>query len=130
MQIEIFSLCDAATADFGKLSMLGVFDSIQVAKIPAIHLQCTIALRVRFSRIERGEHKVTVNFVDIDGKDVIPPAQGAIQVDFPEEQDSSAANLILNIQGLKLEKPGEYSISLAIDGQEKASLPLFVRERK
>jgi len=25
MQIEIFALCDAATADFGKLSMFGAF---------------------------------------------------------------------------------------------------------
>lgn len=130
MQIEIFALCDAATADAGKLSMLGVFDTIWVTRAPAVHPQCTIVLRVRFNRIERGEHKVVVNFVDIDGKNVIPPAQGAIQISFPEEQSSGSANLIFNIQGLKLEKPGEYSIDLAVDGQQKASLPLFVKERK
>ena len=130
MQIEIFSLCDAATADFGKLSMLGAFDTIGAIKTPAMHPQCAIALRVRFSRIERGEHKVAVNFVDIDGKNVIPPAQGVITMNFPEEQSSGSANLILNIQGLKLEKFGEYSIDLAIDGQQKVSLPLFVKERK
>jgi hypothetical protein len=130
MQIEIFSLCDAATADFGKLSMLGVFDTIGVMRIPVVHPQCAIALRVRFDKIERGEHKVVVHFVDIDGKNVIPPAQGVININFPEEQSSGSANLIMNIQGLKLEKFGEYSIDLAIDGQQKASLPLFVKERK
>jgi hypothetical protein len=87
-------------------------------------------LRVRFERIERGEHKVTVQFADADGKNVIPPAQGTITIDFPEEQSSSSANLILNIQGLRLDRLGEYSIDLAIDGQQKASLPLFVKERK
>lgn len=51
-------------------------------------------------------------------------------INFPDEQRSGSANLILNIQGLKLERLGEYSIDLAIDGQEKASLPLFVKERK
>ena len=130
MQIEIFALCDAATADFGKLSMLGAFDTIWIIKTPAVHPQCTIALRARFEKIERGEHKVAVHFVDIDGKNVIPPAQGAIIINFPEEQSSGSANLILNIQGLKLERLGEYSIDLAIDGQQKASLPLFVKERK
>ncbi len=130
MQIEIFALCDAATADFGKLSMLGAFDTIGTAKIPVVHSQCAIALRVRFERIERGEHKVIVQFVDIDGKNVIPPAQGVITMNFPEEQSSGSANLILNIQALKLEKFGQYSIDLAIDGQQKASLPLFVKERK
>jgi len=130
MQIEIFALCDAAIADLGKLSMLGAFDTIGVTKTPAVHPQCTIALRVRFEKIERGEHKVAVHFVDIDGRNVIPPAQGAITINFPEEQSSGSANLILNIQGLKLERLGEYSIDLAIDGQQKASLPLFVKERK
>ncbi len=130
MQIEIFALCDAATADFGKLNMLGAFDTIWITKIPAVHPQCTIALRMRFERIERGEHKVAVNFVDIDGRNVIPPAQGAITINFPEEQSSGSANLILNIQGLKLERIGRYSIDLAIDGQQKASLSLFVNERK
>ncbi len=130
MQIEIFVLCDAATADFGKLSMLGAFDTIWVEKTPVVHPQCAIALRARFERIERGEHKVVVHFVDADGKNVIPPAQGVIAINFPEEQRSGSANLILNIQGLKLERLGEYSIDLAIDGQQKASLPLFVKERK
>ena len=130
MRIEIFALTDAATADFGKLSMLGVFDTIWVTKTPAVHPQCAIALRVRFEKIERGEHKVVVHFVDIDGKNVIPPAQGVIAINFPEEQSSESANLILNIQGLKLDRLGEHSIDLAIGGQQKASLPLFVKERK
>jgi hypothetical protein len=130
MQIEIFALCDAATGDLGKLSMLGAFDTIWVAKTPAVHPQCAIALRARFERIERGEHKVAVHFVDIDGRNVISPAQGAITINFPEDQSSGSANLILNIQGLKLDRVGEYSIDLAIDGQLKASLPLFVKERK
>jgi len=130
MQIEIFALCDAAIADMGKLSMLGVFDTIWVIKTPALHPQCTIALRARFERSERLEHKVAVHFVDVDGKNVIPPAQGAITINFPDEQGSSSTNLILNIQGLKLERIGEYSIDLVIDGQQKASLPLFVKERK
>ncbi|MFH1442189.1 MAG: hypothetical protein ABIH18_09150 [Candidatus Omnitrophota bacterium] len=130
MRIEIFALCDAAIGDLGKLSMLGAFDTIGAVKIPVVYPQCTIALRVRFERIERGEHKVVVHFVDSDGKNVMPPAQGAITMNFSDEQSSAAANLILNIQGLKLEKFGEYSIDLAIDGQQKASLPLFVKERK
>ncbi len=130
MQIEIFALCDAATADFGKLSMLGAFDTIWVSKTPAVHQQCAIVLRTRFEKIERGEHKVVVHFVDADGKNVIPPAQGVIAMNFPEEQSSGSAHLILNIQGLNLQRLGEYSIDLAIDGQQKASLPLFVKERK
>jgi hypothetical protein len=130
VRIEIFALCDAATGDLGKLCMLGAFDTIWAKETPAVHPQCAIALRVRFERIERGEHKVVVHFVDHDGKNVIPPAQGAVKMNFGDEQSSGVANLIFNIQGLKLESFGEYSIDLAVDGQQMASLPLFVRERK
>ncbi|MFA5100825.1 MAG: hypothetical protein WC547_08085, partial [Candidatus Omnitrophota bacterium] len=71
---------------------------------------------------------VTVNLVDVDGKHVLPAASGVIQVDVPEGQKSGAANLILNIQGLQLAQYGEYSVDLAIDGRDEASLPLFVKQ--
>ena len=130
MRVEIFSLCEAATADAGKLNILGAFDSIWSVKMPAVHPQCAIALRLRFDSIEKGEHAITVNFVDSDGKHIIPPAKSAIKIGFPEEQRYGSANLILNIQQLKLEKFGEYSIDLAIDGRSESSLPLFVKEKK
>lgn len=129
MRIEVFSLCDAATVEAGKLNILGAFDSIRVSAFPAVHPQCAIALRIRFDAIEKGEHKIVVNFVDADGKNVIPPAQGVITLTFPDEQRSGSANLILNLQGVKFEKCGEYSIDLAIDARQEASLPLFVKKR-
>ena len=130
MNIEIFTLCDAATGASGKLNILGAFDTIFAAKMPAIHPQCAIALRIRFESIERGEHKVIVNFVDADGKHIIPPLNGVIQVNFREDQRYSSSNLILNIQQLKLPRYGEYSIDFAIDGKQEASLPLFVKEQR
>ncbi|MBL7081592.1 MAG: hypothetical protein ISS44_03400 [Candidatus Omnitrophica bacterium] len=130
MHIELFSLCDAATEGMGKLNILGAFDSIWTAEMPVVHPQCSIALRIRFNSIERGEHKISVNFVDADGKHIMPTADGPVRVNFPDGQRSGTANLILNIHGLKLEKYGEYSIDLAIDGRSETSLPLFVKERK
>jgi len=130
MYIELFSLCEAATAGGGKLNMLGAFDTIWAKKMPVIYPQCAVALRIRFEGIERGEHKVALNFVDADGKHFIAPLKAGINISFPEGQRSGSKNLILNIQRLKLEKYGEYSIDLAIDGRQEASLPLYVKERK
>jgi hypothetical protein len=131
MNLEVFSLCDAATIDnAGKLNILGSFDTIWTAKVPAIYPQCSVALRIRFEAIEKGNHKVLVNFVDADGRHIIPAANGSIRVDFPLEQRSGSSNLVLNIHGLKLEKYGEYSIDLAIDERIESSLPLLLKERK
>ena len=131
MHVEIFSLCDAATADFnGKMNILGAFDTIVAEAVPAVNPQCTIALRIRFDSIEKGDHSVSVNFVDQDGKHIIPPANGEIAMDFPSDQRSSSANLIFTIQGLRLAQFGEYSIDLAIDGRHEGSLPLIVKRRQ
>jgi hypothetical protein len=130
MNIEVFSLCDAATVDaVGKLNVLGAFDTIWTAKMPVVYPQCAIAFRIRFESIERGEHRVTVNFVDLDGKHIIPGANGTININFSDEQRSGSANLVFNLQMLKLENFGEYSIDLAVDGRKEASLPLFIREK-
>jgi len=48
-------------------------------------------------------------------------------VQIPPAQQSGSAKFIINLQGIKFEKPGPYSIDLAIDGRQDASLPLFLR---
>ena len=129
MHIEIFSLCDAAAEYAGKLSILGVFDTIWAKQCPIAYPQCAIALRIRFTTIERGDHKIVVHCVDLDGKHMIPPAEGVVSIQFPDDLGSAGTNFILNIQQLKLENFGEHAIRLAIDGREEAILPLFFKKR-
>ena len=106
MKLEVFCLCDAATVAGGKLNILGAFDSLFANQIPAVHSQCAIALRMRFTRIEEGDHRIKITVVDEDGKSVMPALEGKMSVRFGAEDDSSVANFIINIQQLKLEKFG------------------------
>ncbi|MBF0490403.1 MAG: hypothetical protein HQL15_07250 [Candidatus Omnitrophica bacterium] len=130
MHVEVFSLCDAATVDAGgKLNILGAFDTIWAVELPVVYPQFAVALRVRFESIERGEHKVAFNFIDMDGKHILPAANGVININFQDGQRSASANSIINVQRVKLENYGEYAIDIAIDGRKEASLPLFVMRR-
>ena len=61
MNIQVAVLCDAAADYNGKLNLLGTFDTVFTGKLPAIHPQCSIALRIIFERIEEGSHKVKLN---------------------------------------------------------------------
>jgi len=54
MQLEIFTLCDAATEHAGKLNIIGTFDVLRAAITPITHPQCAIAGRLRFEQIEMG----------------------------------------------------------------------------
>ena len=128
MELEAFLLCECATQNHGKLNVLGAFDGIISKKVPFIFPACTIAARIRFFKIEQGEHKIRINFIDADGSSIGPKLEKAISIPIRENESSSVVNIILNIQRLKLNKYGEYSIDLAIDGRQEATLPLFLRE--
>ncbi len=126
MKVEVFALCDAAVDYAGKLSLLGAFDGIHAHQAPVIHPQCAIALRIRVARPEEGKHQIVLNFIDADGKNVMPSVNGNFDVRMPVERDSLAVNLVLNIHQLRFEQFGDYAVDLSIDGRPEASLPLVV----
>ncbi|MBI5417284.1 hypothetical protein HZA55_04980 [Candidatus Poribacteria bacterium] len=129
MKIEIFVLCDAATNYQNKLNILGTFDTIFSNTMPIIYPQCSVAVRFRFYQIEEGDHKISINITDSNGKSIFQPLYTNVSIGFGKDGPTSlSTNLILNIQGLKLDKFGEYVINLAIDNKQEATLPLYVKE--
>lgn len=127
MNIQVAALCDAATDYNGKLNLLGTFDTIFTKQLPAIHPQCSIALRIIFSKIEEGSHKVKMNFVDEDGKFVMPSIDMPVEVALTDDANFLSRNFVINIQQLKFDKPGSYSIDVAINGRHEANIPLLVK---
>ena len=130
MDIEVFVLCDAATEMMGKLNVLGTFDTLTAAALPVVHPHCALALRMRFSQVEAGKHAVRINIVDADGRPVLPSLEGGLAITLAPTEQSAVTNLVLNIDRLKFDKAGQYSVDLAIDGRQERSLPLFVRLRE
>src|SRR5687767_15931716 len=109
MDMQIAILCDAATDNSGKLNILGTFDTIYTTQLPAIHPQCSIALRMAFNKAEEGIHKVRLTFVDEDGKPVMPNMTSidmAVDVKVPDDTLFVSRNFIVNIHQLKFERPG------------------------
>ena len=128
MDIQVAVLCDAATDYKGKLNLLGTFNSVHTRELPANYPQCSIVLRVVFKLVEEGSHKLRINFVDEDGKFVMPSIELPFEVKVPENDSFAYRNFILNIQRLKFEKFGEHAVDIAIDGRQEASIPLEVKQ--
>ncbi len=127
MNIQVAVLCDAATDDNGKLNLLGSFDTIYARELPAIHPQCAVALRVTFLSGDEGKRQLKLNFVDADGRAIMPPIEIPVEVSLPEDMHFGTRNFIINIQQLKFDLPGLYSVDLTLDGQPNASIPLLVK---
>ena len=128
MDIQIAVLCDAATDYKGKLNLLGTFNSVYTRELPANYPQCSIVLRVVFKRVEEGSHKLRINFVDEDGKFVMPSIELPFEVNIPADDSFLYRNFILNIQRLKFEKFGQHAVDIAIDCRQEASIPLEVKQ--
>jgi hypothetical protein len=129
MNVELFTICEAATDQQGKVNILGTFDSIQGGAVPVVHPHCAVVVRLRFAKSEEGEHLIKINIIDEDGKPVVPPFETKGNVRFGNiPRTTIAVNMILNLQGLKFASFGEYAVDLSVDGRHEASLPLTVSQ--
>jgi hypothetical protein len=128
MKVELFALCDFAADYSGKLSVVGVFDTIFARQMPAVHQHCCVAVKLRFEKIEEGQKRVRLSISDDDGKLVLPAMEIPINVVMPPDARTNTIQVVANIGGMKIESYGEYSIDLALDGRHEGSIPLFMRQ--
>lgn len=125
LKLEIFTLCDSAVDYGGKICILGAFDSVAAVEVPYTVTHCAVVARMRFHRIEEGNHKLRVTLADQDGKMIMPNVDAQVGVRFTEKAQSATFNLVMQINGLKLEQFGEYTVDLAVDGVHQGSIPLY-----
>lgn len=128
MQIQLAVLCDAATDYAGKLNLLGTFDTLMTSHLPAVHPQCSIALRITFQKVEEGKHVIKLNFMDEDGRSVMSPLEMHLDVVIPEDTIFQSRNAVITLQNLKLERLGLYSVEISIGGKQQTSIPLLVKQ--
>jgi len=126
MEIQAALLCDSATDYRGKLCILGTFDTIVTSTLPSTHPHCSIALRLVFRDTDEGTHKMKLRLINEDGRNILPKIEPEVQVKLPENVFFYSRNLIFNLQQIKFEQAGLYSIDVIFDDQMVARIPLQV----
>ncbi|HON89614.1 MAG TPA: hypothetical protein P5519_02860 [Spirochaetia bacterium] len=127
MIVELFSVCDFAQDVMGKLTLVGVFDSISVKNFPAVHPLLSIAIRIRYTIFEQGKHDVRIEIKDTQNRELVPAFQSSITIS-AMNSDSVCTNLTLNLMNLKFDYETTWRITLFIDAQERANIPLYIRK--
>jgi|SRR5579884_1742404 hypothetical protein len=128
MNIQTAVLCDAATQDASsKLNLLGAFDTICAPQLPVMHPQCAVALRITFHSADEGRHQLMLNFINADGRSLVPPMTLPFNVVLPEDTHFVTLNFIVNFLQLQFPEAGLYSVDVRLDGESKASIPLQVK---
>jgi hypothetical protein len=129
MKVDIFCLCDfAQSASEGKMTIVGIFDSLFSENLPAIHGLFAVAIKLKIDPSEIGPKKIKLMFLgpdqttigqDVESTIVIPPTHGSIPMN---------VQLVTLVPFLRLPQFGEYSVVLQIDEQQVASTPLYLRQ--
>ena len=129
MNVETFLLCATyKPTPMGKLNILGAFDALKIQNFPLVLPQCSVAVRIRLQEIEQGAHKITIHFIDDDGKFVIPPLEGGFEMNIGGNERSGVTNIIIGLQKLNFTHAGEYALVLALDGKEISIILLQIRQ--
>jgi hypothetical protein len=127
MHVTFALFADAANlSQEGKLNILGVFDALQVATLPALHPRATLVVHLKGSIADAGSHRVSLQWMSPSGTElwssegelgVASPPSGVLDMDFP---------LIAQLD-LPLDLAGAYVMRVGLDGTQHAEIPLQVR---
>ena len=113
MQIKYSFICEAANLSGRSLNALGIFDTIQALKFPCRHPRFTYVANIEFERSEVAKHPFKLSFVGLDGKDILPPLSGEINVN----PNGLRSSLLLQMNNINFPEEGVYKFELTVDGQ-------------
>ena len=129
MKIDFAAACDYALIDqHGKLSVLGIFHHIWVARLPAVHPRLHLVLRLRGTRTEVGKHEITISLVDEQGNAVLS-GNGTVNLSEPPAgvlEIEAGAILVFDVP---FAKAGRYRFEIVVDGTTRTEVPVSVAQR-
>ena len=127
MHVSFALFADAANiSQEGKLNILGVFDALQVAALPAVHPRATMVVRLKAHAEDAGRHTLGFSWVGPGEQElwsssgeleVGPPPPGAFELDVP----------VIAAIDLPVQVAGTHAMRVILDGDLCAELPLHVR---
>jgi Family of unknown function (DUF6941) len=128
MRIDFATICDYALIDrFGKLSVLGIFSHIWVARFPAVHPRLHLVLHLKGRRTEIGDHAIRIRMVDTGGEQIVNGDGTVTFAEPPAGVLEIAAGAIL-VFDVPFPKAGRYTFEIDVDDQRLSEIPLTVAQ--
>jgi hypothetical protein len=121
VELHTLLLCDyALTAQDGKISAVGVFSQINVARLPAAHGRCFI---VAILEASTGPHELTIQVISPSGK---PSLQQAPRLRIEVPPSATSANIVAELKGMRIEEIGRHRIEVRAGDRVLGSSPFTV----
>lgn len=128
MQATILLVADFANVDpSGKLNVIGAFNRIYTAALPATHPMMYLVIRL-VAELGEYEHQRTLRFIlfDEDGHTTWEPPGLKFTVPRPQDGNLGEFTPVFGIQNMRFEKPGRYEFRVLVDNDLKGTVPIEV----
>lgn len=126
MKIDFAAACDYAIIDqYGKLSVLGMFSHIWVAKFPAVHPRLHLVIRLRGRRTEVAEHKVQIRLLDQDATEIIS-GDGTVNFSEPPAGVLDIEAGCVLVFDVPFQHAGKYHFEITVDDNVRTEVPITV----
>jgi hypothetical protein len=121
LQLHALLLCDyAMTAQDGKLSAVGIFSQITVARLPAVHGRLFV---VAIMEAVPGSHDLSMQVISPSGDPLLAnPPRMTIEV----PATATTANVVADLNGLEVKALGRHRIDLRSGDRLLGSVPFTV----
>ncbi|MDR3167488.1 MAG: hypothetical protein LBT93_06045 [Treponema sp.] len=127
MKAEIFTFCDFAQENGGKLTIVGTFDTIVSRNFPCIHPQLSVVIRLRFDIWEFASHTFRIETRDLNGELNMETISGTVEVKGVGNA-TAVSHLVFSISNLQFKSSGVVNFVLYMDDKELTSIPLYIRK--
>ena len=128
MDVSDLILADYAAANpRGKFTLVGAgFTNIFAKKMPCIHPLMFLLVRLKVTRQDIGLNKIDIQLVSEKG--VIFKAEADMEVK-PEHEDEQQLPSVITMVNTKFDDYGAYEFQVSINGEQKQSQILTVRQQ-
>ena len=127
MKIELFTFCDFAQENGGKLTIVGTFDTIISHNFPCVHPQLSVVIRIRFDIWEFSNHTFRIETRDLNGEMCMDAINGNVDVKSTGNA-TTVSHLVFTISNLHFKTVGVINFVLYVDDKELSSIPLHIRK--
>ncbi len=127
MNVSLAVLADyASVSREGKLNIMGIFDSIMSAKVPAAHSQMQLVIAVEGATEDSGtEPPIEIEMTDPGGDSVLK-VEGKIIFGKAPTGSQVRANSNIQLNNLVFKDFGRYCFKISINGKVYREIPFTV----
>lgn len=114
MQLKLFSICEGAFNNGGRLTIVNTYDVIHSKTFPLVKA-IGVAITISFDQEDEGKHCIEMHIENISTNKEV--AKMVSDVAVPRDKEGGFLNFASNVSGLNFKDPAKYAFNLFVDGK-------------